>query len=222
MYLSWDEKIITDWSDANINTLYDQGYIFTRVGRGAMNQTRSVRVDLSKFELSSENRRILKKTEEIKLNTSPLPYANYDWSIAKLGKDFYATKFGEKTFSANKIKELLTNEKTSNFNLLFTYSVIPAKAGIQAYGYTICCETAGLLHYCYPFYDLNQSPKDMGLAMMLRAIIWAKEQNKKYIYLGSFSRPTDTYKLQFFGLEWFDGKSWQMDTAVLKNISKKL
>src|SRR3989344_6101553 len=40
---------------------------------------------------------------------------------------------------------------------------------------------------------------------------------KKYIYLGSFSRPTDTYKLQFAGLEWFDGKQWQNNPEKLKN-----
>ena len=54
--------------------------------------------------------------------------------------------------------------------------------------------------------------------MMLRAILWAKEINKQYIYLGSAQRPSDTYKLQFEGLEWFDGKEWQTDLNELKKI----
>jgi len=41
--------------------MYDHGYVFTRIGKGVMHQTRSVRVDLAKFELTSENRRVLKK-----------------------------------------------------------------------------------------------------------------------------------------------------------------
>ena len=53
MYLTWAEKTITDFSDANINSLYNEGYVFTRIGKGVMQQTRSVRIDLSKFELSS-------------------------------------------------------------------------------------------------------------------------------------------------------------------------
>ena len=44
----------------------------------------------------------------------------------------------------------------------------------------------------------------------------AKEHGKKYIYLGSSQRPADTYKLQFAGLEWFDGKMWQTDLEKLK------
>ena len=60
--------------------------------------------------------------------------------------------------------------------------------------------------------------------MMLRAIEYAKEAEKKYIYLGSFSRPTDTYKLQFKGLEWFDGVGWSDGLKELKEAiwNKKL
>jgi len=207
MYLTWDQKTITDFSDTDINSLYNKGYLFTRLGKGVIYQTRSVRVDLSKFKLSSENKRILKKTEEIKMETMPLPYAEYDWTIGKMGKDFYEKKFGEKTFTANKLKELMANGNKSNFNLLLKYNDI---------GYTICHETNELLHYCYPFYDLVKAPKDVGLGMMTRAILWAKENGKKYVYLGSFSRPTDTYKLQFEGTEWYDGEKWNIDLEKIK------
>lgn len=57
--------------------------------------------------------------------------------------------------------------------------------------------------------------------MMLKAILYAKELKKDYIYLGSAQRPTDTYKLQFTGLEWFDGQEWQTDQKALKQILKK-
>lgn len=255
MYLTWNKKTITDFSEKEINSLYNEGYVFTRLGKGQMDQTRSVRVDLSKFELSSENRRILKKTDNISLDCAPLPYSAYTWEIGKMGKDFYATKFGDKIFSANKIKELLTNKEKSNFNSLLIYRtpplLLPLKEGettqaslidenqtkcliskkrnisypllseegrgeVFANGYTICHETNEILHYCYPFYDLTKSPKDMGLGMMLRAIVWAKEQGKKFVYLGSASRTSDTYKFQFTGVEWFDGKKWTNDLDALK------
>jgi len=54
--------------------------------------------------------------------------------------------------------------------------------------------------------------------MMIRAIAHAKEKGLKYIYLGSLQRPGDTYKLQFEGLEWWDGTEWQTDTEPLKAI----
>ncbi|MBI5729324.1 MAG: hypothetical protein HY983_03750 [Candidatus Magasanikbacteria bacterium] len=323
MYLKWKEKTITDFSDANINALYDQGYLFTREGKGSMYQTRSLRVDLSKFKLSSENRRVLKKTEGLKLAPLTLPYAGYHWSVGKLGKDFYETKFGPprptsglveagegtpalnrsgSVFSANKVKELLTDTAKSNFNQLFVYhapvilSETPARlndvpperlcrAGSRsggknplntnlkgsfarvyterseraqddktAVGYCVARETDEFIHYCYPFYQLtDQTPPlappligegttedsritarasspykggdrgggfthmpNLGLGMMTKAIVWAKENGKKYVYLGSFQRPTDTYKLQFAGLEWFDGERWKSDMEKLK------
>lgn len=216
MYLSWKEKIITDFEDKSIETLYNNGYVFTRIGKGVMNQTRSLRVDLSKFELSSENRRVLKKTEDLNLSVSSIPYADYTWEIHKMGKEFYETKFGKGIFSAQKIKELITDKDKSNFNKLLVYSLAE-----KPVGYCIALETKNILHYCYPFYQLsfiNDNLSNIGMGMMLKAIIWAKENNKKYVYLGSFQRQTDTYKLQFAGLEWFDGTEWQNDLSELRNI----
>ena len=83
MYLSWAEKTITDFDDESIEKMYDDGFVFTRIGKGVMNQTRSLRIDLNKFELSSENKRVLKKTEDLILSVSTIPYAKYDWSIHK-------------------------------------------------------------------------------------------------------------------------------------------
>jgi hypothetical protein len=103
-YLTWDEKTITDFSDENIEAMYEHGYVLTRKGKGIMSQTRSLRIDLSKFELSSENRRVLKKNEQVTMSNEQLPYRDYTWHIGKLAHDFYETKFGPGTFSANKVK----------------------------------------------------------------------------------------------------------------------
>ena len=91
-YLHWNERIISDFSDSNVTAMYERGYVFTRKGKGVMQQTRSVRVDLSKFELSSENRRILKKVSDISLSVKGLPIADYDFKLGKLAKDFYDEK----------------------------------------------------------------------------------------------------------------------------------
>jgi len=217
MYLKWNEKTITDFSDENINSLYNEGYVFGRPGKGYMNQTRSVRINLDKFELSSENKRILKKTEDLGFRTYDLPYTEYSWEIGKTAKDFYTTKFGDGTFSANKTKELLTTRH--NFNKLFGYDNERASVG-----YAICYENKNILHYSYPFYDLNPMSyvlnPNTGMSMMLQAINYAKENNKKYIYLGSAKDEKAKYKLQFKGLEWFDGKKWNKDLDELKNILK--
>lgn len=211
-YLSWKEIATENFSDENINNLYNEGYIFGRPSKGYMYQTRSLRIDLDKFELSSENRRILRKTENLRLKIEDLPLVDYHWNIGKMAKDFYETKFGKGTFSANKIKEILTTEH--NFNKLFTYSIEN-----ENIGYCIALETNNIIQYSYPFYDLS-ADKNTGMSMMLQAVNYAKENNKKYIYLGSAKDEKAKYKLQFAGLEWFDGEKWSDDLEELKNILK--
>ena len=208
-YLHWEEESITDFSSENVNTMYNRGFVFGRPENGFMQQTRSIRVDLAQFELSSENKRILRKTEGLEMVVNPLPYTDYHWSIGKLGKDFYEAKFGDGTFSANKVKELLSGDR-ADFNRLLTF-----EQDGEAIGYCIAVETPEIVHYSYPFYDLK-ADKNIGMGMMVRAVDYAKQSGKQYIYLGSFQRPGDTYKLQFKGLEWFDGKEWQSDLESLK------
>lgn len=214
-YLCWKEEVVTDFSPTAIAAKYSDGFVFTRLGKGVMHQTRSCRIDLSKFALTSENRRILKKTEGIELKGFELPLADYDFKIGKLAKDFYDEKFGPDIMSVQKVKEMITDPSKSNFNCLFTYI-----SGGKTIGYTICYTSDLIHHYSYPFYDLKDSPKDMGMGMMIRAIEFVKKFGHKYFYLGSLQRPGDTYKLQFEGLEWFDGKKWQTDISGLKDILK--
>ncbi len=213
-YLNWDTKIITGFSDKNIEDLYDQGYVFTRVGKGVMNKTRSFRIDLAKYAASSENRRILRKSEHTSLSVEAIPYDKYTWQIGLLAKKFYG-KFGDKVFTANKIREVLTDEKRSNWNRLFIFMDTRDRT---AQGFAICLKTANLIHYSYPFYIEDPRESSRGLGMMIMAIEWAKTSGKKYIYLGSLQRPSDSYKLQFAGGEWFDGEKWQTDYTPLKEI----
>jgi len=239
-YLSWEEKTISDFSEKNINDLYHDGFVFTRTGKGVLNQTRSVRIDLSKFELNSENKRILRKTEDVLLEIKPIPYLDYTWEIHKLGKEFYETKFGEKTFSAQKIKELITDESKTNFNTLLKFCHCEERSDVanplitesseiasppvadrndtSTVGYCICYTNKEILHYCYPFYNLNSEISNLGIGMMTKAIVYAKEQGLKYIYLGSAKDSKALYKFQFEGVEWFDGKNWQTDVVELKKI----
>jgi len=214
-YFKLNEQTTTDFSSKNITNLYNNAYLFGRPKKGYMYQTRSLRIDISKFKLSSENKRILRKTEILKYTIKDIPYEAYSWKIGKLAKDFYSTKFGDGTFSANKIKELLTTDH--NFNKFFVYSIEDNNIG-----YAICYENKNILHYSYPFYDLKTEIKNIGMSMMLNAIDYAKKQNKQYIYLGSATRPRDVYKLQFEGLKWFDGEKWEEDLEKLKKILHKI
>lgn len=216
-YFQTDSTTITDTTEENISEMYNKGFVFTRVEKGNMIQTRSLRVNLSNFELSSENRRILKKNEDLELDVKKLPLENYSWEIHALGKDFYTKKFGEGTMSASKIKEMFQEQDKSNMNSVFVYSIQGKNIG-----YCLSYINPEIVHYAYPFYNL-EVPKErsLGLAMMAKAILWSKENGKKYIYLGSVTDSKAFYKLQFKGLEWWDNSnnSWNQDISHLKSAT---
>jgi len=108
-------------------------------------------------------------------------------------------------------------------NLLLTYQNTDKSIGTnnKPVGYAICYQNNNLLHYAYPFYDLNVSKdQNLGMGMMLNAILFAQSNGKKYVYLGSVSEPASKYKLQFDGLEWWDNdtKTWSEDLEKVKSL----
>lgn len=233
MYFKWDEKTL-DISAPDFQSQlaehYRRGYILGRVEPGYVWQTRSLRLDLKTFRPNSENRRVLKKFTDFPLQfldiQLPINPEGYSWKIHSMGKHYYSTKFPGEKFSASKIKAMLTTPFV--FNRLLVYhnaSTINSyshdsdlqKLFEQARGYNIGYLGDNFFHYCFPFYDLNQDTSNLGMYMMLHAILWAQLLGLDYIYLGSVTRPADKYKLQFNGLEWFDGNEWKTDLLALKD-----
>lgn len=219
-YFQTDEKDISIDNTKDVTSMYDQGFVLTRKNKGNFIQTRSLRIKLAEFNTSSENRRILNKNLDLVTKLQSLPLANYDWHIHALGKEFYTKRFGDGTMSASKIKEMFTEVDNSNMNSVFVYNYQSTQQD-SAVGYTLSYQNEEIIHYAYPFYSLEQpKEKNLGMAMMLNAIIFAKENNKSYIYLGSVVERKSLYKLQFSGLEWFntDTKQWESDVVKLKEI----
>lgn len=217
-YLNFGELNIDLNNYLEIEKKYNAGYVITRVSNGHFEKVRSLRVDLKKFEVSSENKRILNKFTDYNLIIKKLPYDNYNWKIHKMGKDFYEQKFGKNIFSANKIQEIYTSPN-SNFNLSLEFV---NSVSNQSDGYCICFENISnhkIIHYCYPFSDLNLINTSFGIFMMTKAILESKNLGYDYIYLGSVHDPKSKYKLQFKGLEWFDEQNdlWSDDLIHLKN-----
>ncbi|MFQ5492686.1 MAG: hypothetical protein ACE5DX_00805 [Candidatus Dojkabacteria bacterium] len=216
-YLTWDKTTLDSYEPETITEQYSQGYVFGRTGKGDMFQTRSLRVELSRFQLSSENRRVTQKFPELKVKSNSLPLTEdeYDWNIHRLGKEFYTKKFGVGTFSASKLRAILKDDDSTSFNMLLEYSLE------STVGYAICYQNNSIIHYAYPFYEFELYPANLGMSMMIGAIEFAAEMKLEYIYLGSVKNESDKYKLQFSGLQWFDGKDWQGDLSVLKKLLVK-
>ncbi len=196
-----------------ISKIYNLGFLPTRIEKDLFYLARNVRIDLKKFEPTSENRRVLKKTQGLELENIKLKNIDYEYSIGNVALEYFKEKFGRKIISTQKLKWLF---ESGFFTNLIKYT----KANEEV-GYCITMESDNLLHYAYPFYKKEFLNTNIGIGMMLKAIIHAKEENKQYIYLGTTYTKDSLYKLQFKGLEWFNGQVWDNDIEKLKELIKK-
>jgi len=196
----------------NLDDIYAKGFIPTRIQKGLYYMARSTRVNLENFKESSELRRIDRKTEGLSIKTIELSQFKYDYTLGKQMKDFYDTKFGKKTLSAQKAKWLFTSGAFSHV-LLYTFA-----ESNKIIGYCIVNINENIMHYAYPFYSLELDMPNLGMGMMLKATQWSRGQEKEFVYLGTSYTDSSLYKTQFPGFEWYTGNSWNPSVKELKEI----
>lgn len=195
----------------NKEKIYQNGFLPMRNRNNVYFLARSLRVDLNNFDLSSENRRILNKTKDIKSELIPLSKFSYTPKIQKFCKDYCNEKLGQGLFSTGKIKEIFLN---GVFNSVFVFTDLEN----NEIGYVVCFIGETLLHYAYAFYDLEFLKLNLGARMMLEAVNWSKSNNKNYAYLGTCYEESALYKTEFSGIEFFNGFRWSNNLAELKKL----
>lgn len=210
-YQVWLQKEDKD----KVEKIYEAGFLPIRSLSGVYYLARSVRVNLSLFEPSSENRRILKKTENIKAKLLSLSDFNYTPQIQKLCKDYSESRFGIGVLPVAAIRSIFTG---GVYNHVFVFEDREKQKEI---GFSVCFIADDLLQYAHSFYDLNYFSNSLGARMMLEAVSWAKNNNKKYAYLGTCYENKALYKTEYKGVEFFNGFVWSSNLNELKALIKK-
>lgn len=195
--------------------IYENGFLPMRNMPDVYYLCRSVRVNIHDFELSSENRRILKKTESFESDMIPLSEFDYTPEVQKFCKNYADEKLGKGLFAAQSIKTIFTGKV---FNYLFVFKEIKTQKPV---GYAVCFVSGKLLQYAHTFYDLAYYQDNLGARMMLEAIVWAKKSGKEFAYLGTCYEESALYKTEFKGVEFFSGFSWSSDLEELKRLVKR-
>jgi len=194
----------------DVSKIYEAGFLPIRSLKDVYYLCRSVRVNLDKFGLSSENRRILRKTENFSYELTKLSQFDYKPGVQKVCKDWFNQKFGKGKISAAAIRRIFTAG-------IFTH-VFVWKLGNRTTGYAIVFINEDLLHYAHVFTDPNFSKSNLSVRMMLETVTWAKENDKKYAYLGTCYTESALYKTEFSGVEFFNGFKWSQDLKELKYL----
>lgn len=200
----------------DLGKIYESGFLPIRNMLNIFYLSRNIRVDLSSFETSSENRRILKKTEDVVSEFVLLKDFKYTPEIQKLCKEYAEKRLGKDVFPVAAVRNVFEKKV---YNSVFVFK---EKESGKEIGYAVCFEGKDFLQYTHSFYDLNYLDQNLGARMMLEAILWAKEKNKKYIYLGTCYEEKAMYKTEFKGVEFFNGFTWSSNLNELKALVNRV
>ncbi|MCS7336845.1 MAG: hypothetical protein NZ739_01205 [Verrucomicrobiae bacterium] len=196
--------------------IFDAGFLPSSRNLDRFYLCRHVRVNLAKFKLSSENRRIMRKGQGIEFEL--VPRAQFDYTPAR--RQFFKTyadiKFGKDVMTYERLDALFSAPIVSHL-LVFTDTQVGAEVGVA----TLYIEGRELAYYYYAFYDLNYYPRNLGMYMMTSAVAYFAQNKFKYIYLGTCYSRNALYKTQFAGAEFFNGFRWSADLDELKFIIKR-
>lgn len=179
----------------SIETNYSLGLLPQRNRQGLWYSDTSSRSDLANLQLSSENRRILRKTDNITFTIVPLPQTPsktvFQW-VKDLGWDF----------PTSSIKNVFNNHL---FNTLYVW-----RLNDQIVGYSVCYFDNQISHIAYVFYDPSISHRDFPIRMVLQVVVDSHQKNLKYCYLGrDHTKTVGFYKRNMPGYEYFVNGQWK-------------
>ncbi len=202
--------------DETAADLFDHGFLPSARDLSRFYLCRQVRVDLRRFRLSSENRRILRKGQG--LTATLVPRASFEYTSAR--REFYKTytdiRFGKDVMTRERLDALFSGAITSHL-LLFTENDSGAEVGTV----TLYLQPPALVYYYYAFYDLNYYRRNLGMYMMTFAADFFARKDFRRLYLGSCYHSNALYKTQFMGAEFFNGVRWSANLKELKYLLRR-
>ncbi len=179
---------------------------------------RSVRVQLTDFADSSENRRVDRKID-LEIEHRMLPAADFDiqnTDFRTLCLEYIAERFPTGAMPVERFDYLLRHPLCTHF-LDFR-----SKNG-KRIGTVLCSVHDAMMHYWFAFFDphlLREIP--LGKWLMWRTIHIAGSLQLKYIYLGTCYGTKSLYKARDFkGIRFFEGSTWSPDLKELKKRCKE-
>jgi len=183
----------------SIELNYQQGLLPQRNQKDLWYQDSSSRSNLSQFNLSSENRRILKKTDNFSFIKTDLKDFKFDLNIQK--EIFSWIKQLGWEFPISSVKKIFSNHI---FNVIYTWY----DENNQIVAYSICYFSESISHIAYVFYNPKYNHSNLPIRLVLQTIIDSDEQNLQFCYLGRFSPETGFYKRNMPGFEYFKDNQW--------------
>ncbi|MFT5884017.1 MAG: arginyl-tRNA--protein-N-Asp/Glu arginylyltransferase [Arcticibacterium sp.] len=205
----------------DVSPIYGQGFLpYTgniNIEKEVFYLARSLRVDLSRFEDTSENRRIQRQMEPLDVKLEVIKKSDFDLSdpdFTSFCNAYILERIGDENMSLERWSYILKSSIGTHI-LKFTTAE-------KTVGYILASITESMLHYWFAFFDTDyMRSHSLGKWMMWRTISWAKEAGLDHAYLGTAYKPAALYKIRDHkGLEFWDGQKWNEDVKILKEYCK--
>ena len=192
--------------------LFNAGFLPSSRNLDRFYLCRQVRVNLPKYQPSSENRRILRKGEGVTATLIPRCEFEYTSVRREFCKRYADAKFGSDVMSYERLDSLFNSPITSH--VLRFADATGGEIGLA----TLYLEPPALAYYYYAFYDAGHAVRSLGMFMMTTAVTLLAERGFRFLHLGSCYSQNALYKTQFAGAEFFNGFRWSENLAELKFI----
>lgn len=198
-------------------SLYAAGFHPASTDLSRFTLCRHLRVPLSGWSPDSENRRILRKGDGMRLEL--VPKAAFDFSEARKVQwlAFAEERFGPGVMPEERLCGLMEGK-------VITHVLICRDAGDgdrEVGAVLLYLEPAAMAHYYYAFYDLRHRNRSLGLFLMTAALLFFRDAGFAHLYLGTCYSQRALYKAQFDGLEFFDGLGWSREIEHLKFLVRR-
>jgi leucyl-tRNA---protein transferase len=208
-------------SRAELPEVYARGFL-PYTGQLSLDQdvfylARSLRVDLSRFADTSENRRVDRKAAELGIGVRAVPLAEFDTEdphFRDFCREYAEERFRGGTMSEERLAYVLGRGILSHL-LLF-------ESDTRRYGYVFAARAGDMLHYWYSFFDTEYlRSHSLGKWMMWRTLRLAAEEGLRHVYLGTCYGEKALYKARdHTGVEFWDGNRWSGDLGILKTLCR--
>lgn len=191
----------------SVDQNYQNGLLPQRNNKNLFYFQTSSRSNLKNLNLNSENRRILRKTEDFTFKKVPLKNFNYNPKIQKEISIWVKTLGWN--FPTSSIKNIFKNH-------IFNYLYIWNDSQKNTIAYSICYFSKNISHIAYVFYNPEFAHGNLPIRLVLQIILDSQKLGLKYCYLGRFSKDTGFYKRNMPGFEYFENHQW----LPYNNLSK--
>ena len=196
---------------------FEAGFLPASPAMDCFYLARHLRLPLSSFKPSSENRRVLRKGDGWTCRVVAREHFDFTDARRQAWLAYSADRFGEGILPEHRLNTLMTSPVISHL-MVFND---PVEDGREIGAVLMYLEPPRVAYYYFAFYDLKYLHQNAGLFMMTLSAQHFAATGFSNLYLGTCYSERALYKTQFPGIQFFNSFQWSGDLKELKFLVRR-